>query len=653
MNPCRLSIVIVNYNVEHFLQLCLSSVFKAIEGIDAEVWVVDNHSSDGSLEMVKNSFPAVRLIASKDNLGFSKGNNLAIRQSEGEYVLLLNPDTVVAEDTFQKCLSFMDSNPNAGSLGVRMLDGSGLFLPESKRGLPSPWVSFCKAFGLGSWFPESELFGKYYLSYLPEKQTHDVDVLSGAFMFLRKTAIEKSGLLDEDFFMYGEDVDLSFRIQNAGFKNYYFPEATIIHFKGESTKRGSISFVIHFYKAMLLFSKKHFSNSRLFSIFIYLGIAVRAVLALVKRFFDAFGPAILEFIVSFIGMAFIKNWWEVNFKGVPGMYPDYFIELLIPVYLLVWIGSTRLVGRYSNKYGHESIIKGIALGTFLISGVTNFFDDYRFSKGLILIGSVWTYIVVTIGYIFGQWYTYGKSTINLNGKKRWLIAGDADDFIQASKILRQFDDQILVSGWIGSGGVSTSEPEQLGTLENLQELSFRLGIDHVLFCLKGLGGNIAIETIDRYKKLNIRFSFLAPGAGFVVSSSQKHDRGKVFQSENIPVLIQPFNRRRKRLADIFLCMGLFILFPLAIAKGADFTGLFKNMGRVLTGKKSWLGLAENHLKSFGLKDGIITMKDLAGTAAEPSLIKALDNVYVQEFQMEKEIWTVLKNLGKLGNQNRG
>jgi GT2 family glycosyltransferase len=212
----KLSIVIVNYNVKHFLGQCLISVERAIKNINAEVFVVDNASTDGSCEMVKESFGWVKLIASQTNLGFSTGNNLAIKQATGEYVLLLNPDTVVAEDTFEKCIAFMDTQPGAGALGVRMIDGKGNFLPESKRGLPTPSVAFYKTFGLSKIFSKSKTFNRYHLGFLPEFETNEVEILSGAFMFIRKKVLDEIGLLDETFFMYGEDIDLSYRIIKAG-----------------------------------------------------------------------------------------------------------------------------------------------------------------------------------------------------------------------------------------------------------------------------------------------------------------------------------------------------------------------------------------------------------------------------------------------------
>jgi len=256
----KLSVIIVNYNVKYFLEQCLHSVRKSVKDVDAEVFVVDNNSVDGSVEMVREKFPEVLLIANKENTGFSKANNQAIERSKGEYTLLLNPDTLVEDDTFKKIVKFMDSHPDAGGLGVKMVDGKGNFLPESKRGLPTPSVAFYKIFGFSRLFPKSKIFGKYHLGYLDKDETNEVEILSGAFMLLRKSVLDKIGLLDETFFMYGEDIDLSYRIIQAGYKNYYYPEARIIHYKGESTKKSSVNYVMVFYRAMIIFAEKHFSQ---------------------------------------------------------------------------------------------------------------------------------------------------------------------------------------------------------------------------------------------------------------------------------------------------------------------------------------------------------------------------------------------------------
>ncbi|PTN07844.1 glycosyltransferase family 2 protein [Mangrovibacterium marinum] len=281
----KLSVIIVNYNVKTLLEQCLLSVERAMQAIEGEIIVVDNASADESCTMIQEKFPQVRLLANKLNEGFSKANNRALRIARGEYLLLLNPDTLVPEDCFDRCIDFMDRHPDAGALGVRMIDGGGHYLPESKRGLPTPWVAFCKIFGLTRLFPGSRRFAGYYLGHLPNDKTCPIDVLAGAFMFMRRRAIDQAGLLDESFFMYGEDIDLSFRIGQCGFQNYYFPETNILHYKGESTRRGSLNYVVLFYKAMLIFANKHFSGQHngLFKILIKLAVYFRALLSVLSR----------------------------------------------------------------------------------------------------------------------------------------------------------------------------------------------------------------------------------------------------------------------------------------------------------------------------------------------------------------------------------
>ena len=279
-----LSIIIVNYNVKQLLNECLQFVITASEGIETEVWVIDNNSSDGSVKMLQEEFPQVKLIANKHNPGFSVANNQAIKQAKGEHILLLNPDTLVPKNAFKKCLEFMNNAPKCGALGVYMHDKDGVFLPESKRGFPTPWVSFCKMSGLNKLFPSSSHFNRYHLGYLKNDENHIVDVLAGAFMWLRKSALEKVGLLDETFFMYGEDIDLSYRIQKGGFENWYLGTVKILHYKGESTNKYSYAYIQRFYGAMLIFAKKHFSKSYPFyAISIQVLIILHSIKLLIAR----------------------------------------------------------------------------------------------------------------------------------------------------------------------------------------------------------------------------------------------------------------------------------------------------------------------------------------------------------------------------------
>lgn len=277
----KLSVIIVNYNVKHYLEQCLLSVQRALQGMDSEVYVVDNHSADGSVEYLKPRFPWVHFVASNHNLGFARANNRAIRLCKGEYVLLLNPDTIVAEHTLREAVAWMDTHPDGGSLGVRMLDVSGRSARESRRGVPTPMVAFYKMAGLCERLPAHRRFGHYYMGYLPWDKPARIEVVSGAFCMLRHTVLDKVGLLDEDFFMYGEDIDLSYRVLKGGFHNYYLP-VPILHYKGESTHKSSFRYVHVFYEAMLIFFRKHNSGMSLLLVLpINAAIYAKASLALV------------------------------------------------------------------------------------------------------------------------------------------------------------------------------------------------------------------------------------------------------------------------------------------------------------------------------------------------------------------------------------
>ncbi len=278
----KISVIIVNYNVKYYLEQCLLSVRKALEGIPSEVYVVDNHSRDGSVEYLRRRFREVHFVASTHNMGFARANNFAIKRAKGEYVLLLNPDTIVGEETISKSLAFMDAHPNAGGLGVKMLKSDGGKAMESRRGLPSPLTAFYKMCGLCGRYPKSRRFGKYYMSYLDWDMPAQIEVISGAYCLMRHAAIDKVGMLDEDFFMYGEDIDLSYRLLKGGYENWYLP-VPILHYKGESTHKSSFRYVHVFYEAMLIFFRKHYRHASFWiTLPVKLAIYAKATVSLVQ-----------------------------------------------------------------------------------------------------------------------------------------------------------------------------------------------------------------------------------------------------------------------------------------------------------------------------------------------------------------------------------
>lgn len=646
----KLSIVIVNYNVCHFLEQALLSVKNAIVGIDAEVFVVDNNSVDGSVEMVRAKFDFVTLVDNKENLGFAKANNQAIRMAKGEYILLLNPDTIVEEDTFQKCIDFMDNHAQAGGLGVKMLDGAGKFLPESKRGLPTPWVAFYKIFGLAAFFPKSKKFGGYHLGYLDKDQTNQVIVLSGAFMFMRKTALDKVGLLDETFFMYGEDIDLSYRLIKGGYQNYYFPETRIIHYKGESTKKTSINYVFIFYKAMIIFAQKHFSqkNAGIFSFLINIAIYIRALMALAVRFVKKASLPFMDAATIYTGLYFLKTFWENTYKKEPGKFPDEYMLLVVPSYILIWLASVYFNSGYSKKIKPHRIIRGIVVGTILISLLSNFIDEYRFSKAMILLGAVYS-VVSMMGLRSIQNFVRYK-TISLGDTvKKILVVGKSKESSRIIKLLRENNYHLEIAGYINPEFEEERAESYLGDLKQLSEIILIHKIDEIVFCSKDIPAHHIIECMTRAFNRNVEYKIVAEGSEYIIGSSSKNTKGD-FYTLNIQLnIIKEENIRSKRMLDVMVGLVLLPLSPVLMWFMSKPFGFLKNIVEVLVGRYSWVGFSKNlQIKLPEIKKGIITPvkeKELSDLIR----VSKKNFLYARDYNPYIDLKLILSSFSRLGN----
>ena len=476
----KLSIVIVNYNVKHFLIQCLQSVQKAIAGIEAEVFVVDNASCDDSVEMLQAKFPWVNTIPNSENVGFSCANNQAIKLASGEFVLLLNPDTLVEEDTFVKCLEFMEQTPDTGAIGVKMLNGNGEFLPESKRALPIPSVAFYKIFGLSKLFPNSKRFGSYHLTYLDNEKTQSVEVLSGAFMFIRKKVLDEIGLLDETFFMYGEDIDLSYRIIKAGYKNYYLPDPRIIHYKGESTKKGTVNYVIVFYKAMQIFAKKHFTNQKSFLLTWILNLAIwlRASLSIGKRIATSLLLPLLDIAIIYGGMILLALYWQAGvLEYRDSHFPTYYFYLVIPCYIAIWIISVALNRGYKKPYSASKTNRGIILGTIVILLIYALLPETsRFSRAVTILGAVWTAVAMNaVRYLLHSFKLRGYQYAN-SKKRKILIIGSSSETERVATIAQ----------------IGSSKPDFIYSTENsssaiIKNIVQEHKINELILCSKDVG----------------------------------------------------------------------------------------------------------------------------------------------------------------------
>ena len=565
----KLSVLIVNYNVKYFLEQCLHSVMKASLNMSTEVIVLDNNSVDGSVEMVRQKFPKVHIISNIENVGFSKANNQAIKIAQGEYILLLNPDTVVEEDTFSKIVDFMDAHSDAGGLGVKMIDGSGRFLPESKRGLPTPTVAFYKIFGLSALFPKSKTFGKYHLGYLDKDEVHEVEVLAGAFMVLRKSVLHKIGLLDEDFFMYGEDIDISYRIIKAGYKNYYFPETRIIHYKGESTKKSSVNYVFVFYNAMIIFARKHFSrkNAELFTFIIRIAIYLRAGAAIAIRFASRIFLPLLDVALLLAGMYFLKNYWSQNL-GVN--YPSDYILFVVPSYIFIWIISVYFSGGYDKPIRFEKIIRGLVTGTiFILVAYALLPETYRFSRAMLLMGSIWASIEMLSTRLLLNLFKLREFALDSNARKRLLIVGEEDEANRVLSLLKMSETSHNFIGFIPPPHSSPTnqkiqpsnlQPFFLGTIDKFKEIVQVYGIDEIIFCARDIASNNIINCMSTIAAKEVEYKIAPPESMFIIGSSSVNNAGELYVID-INSISSRKNKRNKRLMDILTSIFILLLSP--------------------------------------------------------------------------------------------
>jgi len=648
----QISVIIVNYNVRYFLEQALRSVLKASEGMDNEIWVVDNHSSDDSVEMIRSAFPSVHLIANQENVGFSKANNQAIRLSKGKYVLLLNPDTVIEETTLKKCYNFFEQIPNVGGLGVRMIDGAGKFLPESKRGFPTPYVAFCKTFGLSKLFPKSKLFNRYHLGYLPENETNEIDVLAGAYMMMPRSVLNEVGLLDEAFFMYGEDIDLSYRISKAGYKNYYFPETTIIHYKGESTKKGSLNYVKTFYQAMIIFARKHFrgSSSILFVWMLQLAIYFRATFTLLTNLMKSIALPLMDAILIFVGMYFLKNYWAITYYHNENYYSNSFLYFNIPLYITVWLLSVYFRGGYDEQYNLKKIGEGLLTGTILVAAVYGLLDmQYRTSRALIVMSAFWAAIAMMGIRVILHFIKFGNFNLSNNAQKNIIIIGDNGEAERVKSLLQQ---ALFNYNLIGSIHPKQKCESNLSDLDHLEEVINIYNVNEVIFCAKDISAETIMYWMNRLVN-KVTFRILPESSSSIIGSSSKDSNGELFTIEINYKIVQKDSKRNKRLLDVIVALLFLIFFPVLIFVIPNQLGFLKNIILVLLGKKTWVGYIdpENSTTSLPtIRLGVLSKAALFNSKNIDAATKQRINFfYAKDYDYTDDLGVIWKGRKSLGN----
>lgn len=641
----KVTVIIVNYNVKYFLEVCLHSVMRAAEGMAVEVIVVDNNSTDTSCAMVREKFPSVTLIENKDNKGFSKANNQGVEIAKGEYILFLNPDTVMPEDFLVKTVAYMDAYPKAGSLGPRLIDGKGDFAPDGKKSFPSLSVAIFKTTGINKLFKKSPYFNKYYAVHIGERETAPVEVLSGCCMLVRRSAMDiAGGAFDEDYFMYCEDVDLSYRILKAGFENIYFPEVDLIHYKGESTKKMTLSYVRIFNEALVTFVKKHYSakDARLFILFINIGIILRAVLGSLKTALKVLRMPLFDALILLGTLYGIKQFWVNEVKNIFPI-PASSVYATFPVYALLWLVSLYFNGAYDSPYRPLKVIRGMLMGTIIILAYFGLLPaELRYSRAIIvfsgIVGTVGLLALHEVLYRLGilKYIPYDKLP------KRAVIVADEIAYQQTADILQKVHYAPELSGRVSP----TSERDNaLAALPEMKQLLYTTGVNEVIFCADGL------SYLDVFKQMQecgdgYEYKIHLNGSQSFVGSNSSNTSGDLYTIDRSFNLSSFAMQRNKRLVDIVISLLLLTLFPFTFFLVKKPGSMLANIFSVLTGGKTWIGYAPgtatNRLPN--LRPGALPPYNiLAGYEPSEHVKLQINLAYAQHYTPATDIGLVMKN----------
>ncbi|MEO8569131.1 MAG: glycosyltransferase [Ginsengibacter sp.] len=638
-----LSVIIVNFNVKYFLEQCLCSVIKAIKNIEGEIIVIDNNSTDGSRDFFLNKFSEVNFIWNHENEGFAKANNKALKEASGDYILFLNPDTIVPEDCFEKCITFIQSKNDSIALGSKMIDGSGRFLKESKRAFPSPLTSLYKLSGLSGLFPRSKIFSKYHLGYLDKNATHEVDVLAGAFMMMPKKITESVGSFDESFFMYGEDIDLSYRIQKAGFRNYYFAENTIIHFKGESTKKGSLNYVRMFYKAMSVFVQKHYGGTKagLFIFLIQSAIYLRAGLAAIAQFLKWLGLKFIDAAIILTSFWFLKFLWSTFIKREVNYSPNMLI-IAFPVFTALFLTVSYFAGLYDNGYRQSRLNKSALTAMLVILAVYSLLpESLRFSRGILFFGTLLAFVFMSVTRLLLLKWNIIENALEKDDVNETIIAGTETEFEEVVSLLEKAGMQEKVLGRIEPG--DDSEKKTIGKLDELASLLKKYPAKEIIFCEGSLSFKKIIESISLLRR-RIRIKIFISCSDTLIGS-ESNTAAKLLAGESIYSLSLPMHRRNKNLIDVALAIFFLATFPFHLIFKKHPLLFFQNISGVLLRKKTWIGYALEEKDLPPLKNGILTSTGLPAslnTLSQKNL-RAADILYAKEFQYLNDLRLVWSN----------
>ena len=630
-----LSVIIVNYNVSHFLEQAIVSVQKAMSKVSGEIIVIDNNSVDDSCKMIRSEFPQVKIIENKENIGFSRANNQGINIAQGEFILILNPDTIVHQDCIHHCINYFKVNKNVGAIGAKMLDGSGKILPESKRGFPTAWVSFCKMTGLYKLFPKSKLFNSYYLGHLSYEEICEVEVLTGAFFFTRKSLIQKIGGFDESFFMYGEDIDLSHRVRQEGYTLLYLPEARIVHFKGESTKKSNINYWYAFYSAMYIFSKKHSKNIALLNV-LKIAIFCKGILSFVKSLFKRTIQILIDgtFIVS--GVYLIKKFWSHYFYNTPYHFQSTALWFNAFLYCFVWVFCFYIVGVYDKKSRIQDFVMATITG-FIINLTIYALIPESLRSSRAILGITFLFVLI-YGIVSRLLFSIFKTQLR-NDFQKILVLGNNEEKELISNLIEPDQNSIELL----SHSLDPQKEFDSSILNYYKP-------NEVIVC-PSYYSNQDITNLIRLIPEQITFKILNPSGKGIIGSKDSKSQGQLLSLENTYHLNQEKYQRQKRFFDFIFSLFLLLFSWIFVFFQDNKKNFILNIFDSMFGVKSWVGIKNTKYHSqYLFKKCILHIAIVDKLNIDQwFVIERIENYY-KNYSLWMDLDICLRDVTKLGDE---